>query len=220
MRLWTAIRRYFHGEPIATAADLALFMDRQAAFVAQKSLMEHSQARASTMGSELLRDQQFLRAFEIARWRAYPLVFINIAEMVEGVLRNRATEPLTIQEGLSHLGRMVLERYPVPEGEPPDFWHVAAGRLAEELALAQLHPPKRVSDIPERRARELYHVMPVSVQDRRADAAMATNNQRLHLCSVHEIFLERAELDELARDVAQLASNQRATAAEQIRAKL
>jgi hypothetical protein len=80
-------------------------------------------------------------------------------------------------------------------------------RLAEELALAQLHPPKRVSDIPERRARELYDVMPVSVQDRLADAAMATNNQRLHLCSVHEIFLERAELDGLARAIAALADD-------------
>jgi hypothetical protein len=220
MRLWTAIRRYFHGAPIATAADLALFMDRQAAFVTQKSLMEHSQARTSGMGSELLRDQQFLRAFEIARWRAYPLVFINITEMVEGVLRNRATEPLTIQEGLSHLGRMVFERYPVPEGEPPDFWHVAAGRLADELALVQLHPPKLVSDIPERRTKELYNLMPVSVQGRCADAAMVANNQRLHLCSVHEVFVERAELDRLARDVAQLVNHQRAAAAELIRAKL
>ena len=58
---------------IQDAAGLAEFIDRHAAFVAQKGIYEYSRARAGHYAKVLFNEQTFLDAIDHSRWRAYPL---------------------------------------------------------------------------------------------------------------------------------------------------
>ena len=73
--------------PIRDSGALADFIDRNAAFVAQKGIYEYARARAGHYAKVLFREPAFLDAVEQSRWRAYPLGLDLVAELVEGVLR-------------------------------------------------------------------------------------------------------------------------------------
>ena len=75
--------------PIRDAAAVATFIDENAAFLMQKGIYEYSRARAGHYAKVLFREAGFQAAVEMSRWRAYPLGLAMVAELVEGVLRER-----------------------------------------------------------------------------------------------------------------------------------
>ena len=80
--------------PIRDAEALADFIDRNAAFVAQKGIYEYSRARAGHYAKVSFREPEFQAAAERSRWRAYPLGLAMVAELVEGsAARGRGGAP-------------------------------------------------------------------------------------------------------------------------------
>jgi hypothetical protein len=76
--------------PISDVSSLAEFIDRNAAFIAQKGIYEYSRARAGHYAKVLFREPEFQAAADNSRWRAYPLGLAMVSELVEGVLRPHA----------------------------------------------------------------------------------------------------------------------------------
>ena len=90
--------------PIRDAAAVADFMDENAAFLMQKGIYEYSRARAGHYAKVLFREPTFHAAVEESRWRAYPLGLAMVAEVVEGVLRERiGAERGEVLQALSEL---------------------------------------------------------------------------------------------------------------------
>ena len=72
--------------PVRDPAELADFIDGNAAFVVQKGLYEYSRARAGHYAKVLFAEKEFQAAVENSRWRAYPLGLAMMAEVVDNVL--------------------------------------------------------------------------------------------------------------------------------------
>lgn len=188
--------------PVADAAALEEFIDQRAAFLTQKAAFEYSRARAGVMWQKLFKEVGFREAVDTSRWRSFPYAVGNVTEMVEGVLRPRASgRESELLASLTQVSRAVFHRYPVPAGEPARFWADAGEWLEGRLAPIQSAPPKPVKDIPLPTSREVFDLLPIHESLRGEDYPLMRNHLRTHLCRMYEDFVQRAELEALAADL-------------------
>ena len=73
--------------PVRDPAELADFIDGNAAFVVQKGLYEYSRARAGHYAKVLFGEEAFKQAVEVSRWQAYPLGLAMVGEVATVVLQ-------------------------------------------------------------------------------------------------------------------------------------
>jgi hypothetical protein len=178
--------------PIRDVAEVATFVDENAAFLMQKGLYEFSRARAGHYAKVMFGEPEFQHAVEVARWRAYPIGLAIVAETVEGALRTRipGAEVLPL---LSERVLQVFDRYPVPEALGADEWQTLRSEVARQLQLIGLHPPKRVIDIPEQWAQRYFDLMPIHEKLRGHDFPTTRNYLRAQLCNIHQEFVDRLD---------------------------
>jgi hypothetical protein len=180
--------------PIRDRAELADFIDGNAALLMQKGLYEYSRARAGHYAKVLFREPEFHAAIETARWRAYPLGLAMVGEMVEGVLRAHVGEGRrAAHEALGDIVLGVFDRYPVPAALGEHEWREHRAELARRLELAGLHAPKRAMDIPEQWAQTYFDLMPIHEKLRTRDFPTTRNYLRVAMCNIHDEFSERLD---------------------------
>jgi hypothetical protein len=180
--------------PIATEAELADFIDQNAAFLAQKGIYEYSRARAGPYAKVLFKEQTFLDAIEVSRWRAFPLGLAMVGEMVEGMIRPHAGEARqAAQDALIALVLSVFDRYPAPTALGAAEWAELRKELARQLALIGLHRPKLVKDIPERLADDYFALMPIHEKLRGRDQPTMRNYLRVTMCNIHDALAKRMD---------------------------
>jgi hypothetical protein len=189
---------------VRTAADLAHFIDENAAFLMQKGLYEYSRARAGHYAKVLFADKGFMAAIEESRWRAFPLGLALIAEMVDGALRPYARDNARgVLDALSGLVLSAFDRYPVPAALGAEKWQEARADLLQRLDRIGTHPPKRVMDIPVAHAQTYWDYMPIHEKLRTRDLPTTTNYLRVQICNIHDELMKRM-------DPAAMADNLRA----------
>jgi hypothetical protein len=184
--------------PIRDAAALADFIDRNAAFVAQKGIYEYSRARAGHYAKVLFGEPGFKQAVEGSRWRAYPLGLLMVAEIAEGVLRPAASDPQAQLEALRSLVLSIFDRYPVPAVLGAQAWAELRADLAQRLQLIGLHPPKPAMDVPEPFAAMYFELMPIHEKLRGRDAPTMRNYLRVTMCNIHDELTNRIDVAAVA----------------------
>ncbi len=194
----------FRREPaVATAGDLADFLDRQAAFLGQKGIFEYSRARAGPYGNVLFDDKVFLAEVENARWFAFPVALAMVAEAVEGVLRQAAPERReAVLHGVTAAALAVFDRYPRPAAVDAETWAEKRRDLVHDLALIGLHAVKRAMDVPARFVDRYVEAMPIHEKLRAKDVPTIHNYLKANLCNIHEVFVRRANVAALVEEIA------------------
>lgn len=189
-------------EPIADVGTLEDFIDSHSAFLVQKSVFEYSRARAGVFWEKLFKEPDFKAAVDYARWHGYPIALGNLTEMVEGALRRAAAgREAELLDRLIAIALAIVHRYPVPDGEPSDFWVIQSDWLRGRLADLQLAPPKPVKDIPIGTARQMFELMPIHKTLRGEDFVVVRNHLRANLCRMYEDFDSRLQVGPLLDDV-------------------
>jgi hypothetical protein len=188
--------------PIRDAAALADFIDQHAAFVAQKGIYEYARARAGPYAKVLFREQPFLHAIEEARWRAYPLGLVMVAELVEGILRPVSTDDRVRHfDAFRDLVLAIFDRYPVPQALGEQTWSELRSEFARRLQLISLHPPKLAKDIPLQFAQAYWDLMPVHENLRTKDFPTTRNYLRITMINIHDEFSQRADVEAVNQDL-------------------
>lgn len=187
--------------PIGSVAELASFIDEQAAFLAQKGIYEYSRARAGHYAKVLFREPSFQEAADGSRWRAFPLALAMVAEAVDAALRQATTEPEALLRALSSLVLAVFDRYPVPAALGANEWAERRQNLARDLGLIAMHRPKRIPDIPERFAKPYFALMPIHEKLRGSDFPTIRNYLRVTLCNIHDELTQRSDVRALANSL-------------------
>ena len=183
-------RRVVIGRP----AELATFLDRQAAFLVQKCIFEYSRARSGVLSPQLFKEAAFKAAIEDARWRNYPLCLENVVLMVEHALRPAAEASApAMREGLIALACVICRKYPLPVGMQADFWARAEKQIARRIRQASLSPPRPVKDIPHDTAERFFASLPIHADLTSFDFELVTNNIRVNLCRAYEDFVAVAD---------------------------
>ncbi len=179
--------------PIGDAQALAEFIDRQAAFLAQKGIYEYSRARAGHYAKVLFRERGFIEAVEQSRWRAYPLGLAMVGELVEGVLGPYETDRREQLDALNSLVLSVFDRYPVPASLGEQAWSDERAGLERRLGLIGMHAPKRAFDICEPWAETYFNLMPIHEKLRGPDFPTIRNYLRVTLCNIHDELIKRMD---------------------------
>jgi hypothetical protein len=179
---------------VRTAADLAHFIDENAAFLMQKGLYEYSRARAGHYAKALFAEPGFIAAIEQSRWRAFPLGLALIGEMVDGALRPYARDNArALLDVLSGIVLSIFDRYPVPAALGPETWKDLRADLAQRLDRIGTHPPKRVVDIPTAHAQTYWDLMPIHEKLRTRDLPTTTSYLRVQICNIHDDLMKRMD---------------------------
>ena len=180
--------------PVRDLRGLADFVDMQAAFLVQKGIYEYSRARAGHYSKVLFGEREFQNAVENSRWRAYPLGFAMVGEVVVGVVSQHAEQKReNVRGAVVALVLSVFDRYPVPAVLDDDTWHEARVDLAKRLDLIGLHQPKRAMDIPEPFARSYFALMPIHEKLRGQDYPTLKNYLSISLCNIHDELTKRID---------------------------
>ena len=186
--------------PIVDRDGLIEFIDSQAAFLMQKGIYEYARARAGHYAKVMFNEQSFTDAFNLARWRAYPLGLAMVGELVEGVLRELvSSDP---QAATAWVGDVVLsafDRHPVPPQIGEQAWRTARADLALRLQHVGLHPPKRAMDIPEPLAKQYFDLMPIHEKLRGRDFPTTHNYLKVTMCNIHDELTRRMDVGRLSR---------------------
>jgi hypothetical protein len=180
-------------------AELADFIDQNAAFLVQKGIYEYARARAGHYAKVLFAEASFKDAVERSRWQAYPLGLAMVAEMVEGILRRHFEERRDALDPVIALTLSVFDRYPVPIALGAAAWSDLRSELVRRLNLIGLHDVKPAKDIPIPFAKDYFDLLPIHEKLRAAEFPTITNYLRVTACNIHDEFTQRADLVALAQ---------------------
>jgi hypothetical protein len=179
--------------PIRDLADLADFIDGNAAFLVQRGIYEYARARAGHYAKVLFAEAEFLAAVERSRWQSYPLGLAMVGEMVEGALRESARDRRALLDAFVALVLSVFDRYPIPAALDAEAWGAVRAELARRLEHIGLHPPKRVIDIPEPFAADYFNLMPIHEKMRSHDEPTTRSYLKLSLCNIRDELMKRLD---------------------------
>ena len=186
MMKWLAfLSRIFLGPKLSSRMELRDFLESRAAYLAQKSISEYTQARANMMFSTLLGEKAFQDAYEKARWFSFPASLAMVAEALAAGLRNMdISDTDSINVMLQAMAEDIVSAYPVPAGGSADFWQMALLDLERDLLRADMAAPHAIHLIPKARAREIFENLPVHPSVRKHDFDMFRNTLSFHLTEI------------------------------------
>ena len=185
--------------PIRDVPALAEFIDRNAAFVAQKGIYEYSRARSGYYAKVLFKEPEFQAAAENSRWRAYPLGLAMVSEVVEGVLRPHAEDRRAALDRIIAISLSAFDRYPTPAILGTETWSQLRDELAHNLDLIGIHAVKAAKDIPIPFAEQYFQLMPIHEKLRKSEFPTIRNYLRVTMCNIHEEFTKRIDAAALAQ---------------------
>jgi hypothetical protein len=185
----------FAQRKITDSASAQDFLESRAAYVAQKSISEYSQARANMLFSTLLGEKDFKAAYEEARWRAYPATLSMVSEVMAAAFRSRlGADAGQANRTAQRLAYRVIDKM---NGNGPltsDDWQAAKLALARDLSQAGLGAPHEAHAIARTRAKEVFAALPFHAAIKQHDLAMFSNTLSFHLAEI-ATELEEARLD-------------------------
>jgi hypothetical protein len=196
MKWLASLSRIFLGPKLASRQELRGFLESRAAYLAQKSISEYTQARANMMFTTLLAEKAFQDAYERARWLSFPATLSMVAEALAARLRNLDigdTDSINVM--LQSLAEEIVSAYPVPEGESADFWQMKLLDLERDLLRAGLAAPHSIHLIPKARSREIFENLPVHPSVRKHDFDMFRNTLSFHLTEIGAEIEEGLSVD-------------------------
>jgi hypothetical protein len=195
-----AVFGFFRRRPlIREAAELANFIDEQAAYLVQRYIYDYTHARTGPYSRSLLTQPEFMAEVDRSRWTAYPLGLAMVGEMVEGVLRPHAGEQRrAVLDPLNELILGVFDRYDVPKQIGTGAWRAAREELARKLDQIGTHPPKLVTDIPEPYAERYFNMMPFDKKLLSNDVPTTRSYLRLNLTHIRDELIRRMNAADMA----------------------
>jgi hypothetical protein len=191
------IEQWLRPARIEGQADLAAFLNAQAAFVAQKSIVSYCQMKTRLHFADLIRDRAFAEAYDRARWETFEAVLGDLVLIVEGQLRSRGHGQASEAMARSLLGvfRSALEAH----GHDAKDWGQGIARFERRLAQSLLAAPLTPDAITEHSAKRAFHALPIHADLRRSDAESFERSVQFLIVSAIERLERRADWGALAR---------------------
>jgi hypothetical protein len=163
-----------------------VFLQRQAAFVAQKTVIDYCRVKSGRRERQLFADPDFVAALRHCRWQVYLASLADVALLAEAWLRPHAAGRETaLAEALVRMHDAALAAEPPPEEE-----RIAAeaARLAlptqlaaaQQAAPASAHRMALLSDAP------LFATLPVHADQRVGETPAIRGALRFHVVATQQ----------------------------------
>ena len=196
MASWLA--RIFGRTKNADPAALEAFLERHAAFIAQKTAVDYCRVKAGRQEREMFADADFLTALTHCRWQTFAPGVADVLGMAEAWLRPQAGRhgEAALASALARMGATILDRAAAPPAERAALDGVRDG-LGRNLALLQQAPPLSADRLPMQAEAPLLATIPIHPDQRAGETPSIRGALRFHLVSAQqemERFFDPAEL--------------------------
>ena len=182
----------------ASPADLAVFVARWGAFVAQKTVLDYCSVKLGLMWEQARREPVFAAALRECRWRVYFASQGDVAALIEARLRPhvRGAEE-RLADRVAALAVMALA-----STDPPDHLRgageTAAAGYRRTLARLQLAPEHSATTLPLQAGPVLLETLPIHPELRRGDSVAILGALRMHIVSTDQELERQFDLAALA----------------------
>jgi hypothetical protein len=189
MIMW--LSRLLGRQRALTPEALRSFLSRQAAFVAQKSVIDYCRVKAGRKEQEFFADPGFSAALSHCRWQTYAGSVQDVVAMAESWLR--PCVPGREAALAAALARLGAEIFAAAEPPPTEAASIAASAAALPLHLQRMQeaPPKAANKLPLLAQAPLLATLPIHPDQRIGETPSITGALRFHMVSAQQ-EMERA----------------------------
>ncbi len=197
MALLDFLRRRRESAPAALGA----FLHAQAAYVAQKTVLDYCRVKAGRSEKQLFSDPDFQAALAHCRWQVFFAALADVTALVEAHLRPHAPGAEdALRQALVTLHRAALDAEPAPPGEAATAAD-ALEALPHHLARLQLEPPHPAHRLPLLAEPVLFATLPVHPEQRQGESLAIKGALRFQVVSTQQELERRFDAGETAANL-------------------
>jgi hypothetical protein len=186
----------------ASPDEFGAFLGRQAAFVAQKTVIDYCRVKSGRHEKRMFDDPDFQLALRHCRWQVWLASMADVCLMAEAWLRPHAegrTEALA--EAIVALHAAALGRETPPEEEAADVAQ-SLRAFPVQLAARQLEAPAAPDRVPLLAEAPLFATLPIHADQRVGEAPAIRGALRFHIVSTQQEMERRFDPAGLAAAMA------------------
>ncbi len=162
------------------------FLERQSAFVAQKTVLDYCRVKAGRRERETFADPDFQAALAHCRWQTFAGAVADTAAMAEAWLRPHALgREAALAAALGRIGAAILAAAPTPPEERQSL-DAAAEALPRHLAGLQEAPPLPADRLPLLAEAPLLATLPIHPDQRKGETPSIRGALRFHIVSTQQ----------------------------------
>jgi hypothetical protein len=189
--LFAAIQRFLNPSRSVEPADFSAFLQRQGAFVAQKTVIDYCRVKTGRSERHFFSEADFNAALRHCRWQVYLGTMADVTALAEAWLRPHvADRPSLLADRLADLHHAILRAESPPE-EEADSVAAALAALPSYLAKLQLAAPYSAHRLPLLAREPLLATLPIHPEQRKGEEVAILGALRFHIVSTQQ-EMERA----------------------------
>lgn len=198
MNFFNRLGRLVRQKRSAAPADLAVFIARWGAFVAQKTVLDYCAVKLGLNWEHARREPVFAAALRDCRWRVYFATQGDVAALAEARLRPYARGA----EGRLADRVAAMAEEALAATEPPEHLRskaeAAAAGYRSALARLQMAREHSATTLPLQAAPILLETLPIHPDLRRGESGSILGALRMHIVSADQELERRFDLAALA----------------------
>lgn len=176
---------------VQESAALQAFLARQAAFVAQKTVIDYCRVKSGRFERHTFADPDFQAALRHCRWQTFAGSVQDVTALAEAWLRPHAPgREAALAAGLAALGAQVIDTADAPAAERETL-DSAKASLPRHLAGLQEHPPASADRLKLLAEAPLLATLPIHPDQRVGETPSIRGALRFHIVTTQE-EMERA----------------------------
>lgn len=182
-----ALLSFLFGRPRSSdPAAFGEFLSRQAAFVAQKTVLDYCRVKSGSNEKKVFADPDFVAALQHCRWQVFLAALTDMAGLAEAWLRPHGPgQEAAIAARLAAWHGAALAGQDIPDAER-DSAEDAQRALPAHLAQFQLAPPASADRRPLLAEAPLFATLPIHAEQRRGEALAIRGALRFHIVSTQQ----------------------------------
>ena len=186
--------------PVASVAGLAAFLDRHAAFLAQKCSDDYVRGTVGLNYHAMSQEPTFKEAMTICRWDGFAAMLAGLILLTQRRLIEAGGDAAAIESRLARLFAEILAGHP-PPAHRPTGWGELVAAMPARLAEARKTPPS-LRDIAAQAASRLFEVLPIHARYRELDEEVIHGAVQFRFVSLSDRIQREIDAAALARAIA------------------
>jgi hypothetical protein len=183
--------RLFRTPRSGDAGEFRVFLDRQAAFVAQKTVLDYCRVKSGQRERVMFADPDFQAALRHCRWQTWTGAVQDVTALAEAWLRPHAPgREAALAAGLVALAAELIQATDAPDEERESLT-AARDALPHHLATLQDSPPHSADRLPLLAEAPLFATLPIHPEQRIGETPAIKGALRFHIVTTQQ-EMERA----------------------------
>ena len=196
-----ALLDFFRRRREASPEALGRFLHAQAAYVAQKTVLDYCRVKAGRSEKQLFADPDFQAALAHCRWQVFFAALTDVTALIEAHLRPHAPgREGALAAALAPLHAAALLSEPPPAEELASA-EAARGTLPHHLAGLQAEPALPAHRLPLLAEPVLFATLPIHSDQRQGESLAIKGALRFQIVSTQQELERRFDAEKTARNL-------------------